>query len=126
MKVGMTATCTRIYTEEDRLLYLQLTGDSESAAGSKKHRLPEPLIGSLFSFLLGTELPGFGTNYLKQRMNFSGSGFYGEELTATVVITRLRPDKNLVNLETRCTNSRGETICRGEALVLAKDVAPHN
>ncbi|WP_237057369.1 hypothetical protein [Microbulbifer sediminum] len=80
--------------------------------------VPEPLIAGLFSYLLGEELPGHGTNYLKQHMRFHAPARAGEDLTATVTVTRLRPDKALVNLETRCTGEGGRLICDGDALVL--------
>ena len=80
--------------------------------------VPEPLIAGLFSCLLGEELPGHGTNYLKQHMHFHTLARAGESLTATVTVTRLRPDKALVNLETRCTGEGGRLICSGDALVL--------
>lgn len=80
--------------------------------------VPEPLIAGLFSYLLGEELPGHGTNYLKQHMHFHALARASEQLTATVTVTRLRPDKALVNLETRCTGDGGRVICDGDALVL--------
>jgi acyl dehydratase len=67
-------------------------------------------------------LPGRGTNYLKQHLEFPQPAFVGDELTATVKIVRLRPEKNLVNLQTTCTNVCGEIVCQGEALVFVKDV----
>ncbi|MBN7768633.1 hypothetical protein KUV44_09485 [Marinobacter daepoensis] len=81
-------------------------------------RVPEPLIAGLFSYLLGMELPGKGTNYLKQSMTFAAQARVNEPLTATVRISRLRPDKALVNLETICSGDNDRVICRGEALVL--------
>ena len=122
LALGMSASRSRTFTEEDRKLFMKLSGEKYLPGETGKQPIPEPLIGGLFSYLLGTELPGFGTNYLKQQMTFTGKGYYNEPLTATVKITRLRPEKHLVNLETTCTNSRGETICHGEALVLAKDI----
>ena len=122
--IGDTASCTRTFTDLDKQLYLQISGEEEGFRADGFTPLPEPLIGGLFSFLLGTKLPGFGTNYLKQKMQFTGQAYYGEPLTATVKITRLRPDKELVNLETKCINSGGKQICIGEALVLAKNVEP--
>ncbi len=122
LELGMSASCSRTFSEDDRKLFMQLSGEEYRPGEAGKHPIPEPLIGGLFSYLLGTELPGFGTNYLKQQMSFSGKGYFNEPLTAAVKITRLRPEKNLVNLETICTNSSGETICQGEALVLVKDV----
>jgi acyl dehydratase len=76
----------------------------------------------MFSFLLGTELPGRGTNYLKQKLAFLTPARVGEAITATVEITRVRPDKDLVNLRTMCVSACGEIVCEGEALVLVKDV----
>ncbi|HEX5677627.1 MAG TPA: hypothetical protein VFX91_06645 [Alcanivorax sp.] len=80
--------------------------------------VPEPLIAGLFSYLLGEELPGHGTNYLKQHMRFEGDARVDETLTATVTITHLRGDKALVNLDTLCTGEDGRMICAGDALVL--------
>ena len=84
--------------------------------------VPGSLLGGLFSYLLGTRLPGRGTNYLKQRLVFPAPAYPDEELTAEVEIVRLRPEKELVNLRTVCTNPAGEVVCEGEALVLVKDV----
>lgn len=80
--------------------------------------VPEPLIAGLFSYLLGEQLPGHGTNYLKQHMRFCAPARVDEPLTATVTVTRLRRDKALVNLDTRCTGDGGRLICDGDALVL--------
>jgi acyl dehydratase len=115
-EIGQRATTTRTFTANDlqefRALAGALTDDT----------IPGPLLGGMFSFLLGTQLPGRGTNYLKQALTFPAPALVGEAITATVEITRLRPDKDLVNLRTVCTNARGEIVCEGEALVLVKDV----
>lgn len=122
MSVGMSASCARVYTEDDRKRYRLLAQDDSNDLDEGRYRLPEPLIASMFSFILGTDLPGFGTNYLKQKMHFIRPAYFGEQLTATVTISQLRPEKNLVNLQTTCRNASGELVCSGEALVLAKDV----
>lgn len=124
MSIGMSASITRTFSDADRAVYQGLAQGPAPAPVDGRHPLPGALIGGLFSFLLGTDLPGFGTNYLKQKLEYLAPAYYGEELIATVTISRLRPDKNLVNLETTCHNARGELLCRGEALVLAKDVEP--
>jgi acyl dehydratase len=79
-------------------------------------------LGGLFSYLLGTELPGRGTNYLKQKLEFPAPAYPGRELIAAVEIVRLRPDKQLVNLRTVCTDPADTTVCQGEALVWISDV----
>ena len=117
MKLGDSASTTRVFDAEAIAGYEALAGVRVSDKG-----VPEPLIGGLFSYLLGAELPGYGTNYLKQTMEFSGTAPLGLPLTATVTITRIRPEKDLVDLETLCRDAEGKTVCRGRALVLVKDV----
>jgi 3-hydroxybutyryl-CoA dehydratase len=118
MQVGNRASLTRSFAPDDLQSFLAMAGHGPGALA----HVPEPLIGALFSYLLGVELPGFGTNYLKQEMIFESPAPVGEPLTATVEITRLRPDKHLADLATLCTDARGTVICRGRALVLIRDV----
>ncbi len=118
MKVGDKASVTRSFDEVALADFLDLT----HAMPPLRH-VPAPLIDSLFSYLLGVHLPGAGTNYLKQETNFLAPAPIGEPLTATVEITRLRPDKHLCDLSTTCTDSAGNLLCKGRALVLVKDVA---
>ena len=119
MKIGDKCTVSRRYSVADIARYQVLSG-AEAIDGDI---VPEPLIGALFSYLLGVELPGFGTNYLKQDLHFLSPAPLDEELTASVEVTRLRPDKHLVDLETVCRTEGGTEICRGRALVLVKDVS---
>lgn len=116
-EVGQKVEVSRTYQPEEAQTFAELS----NLDAPFMDRVPEPLIASLFSYLLGVKLPGSGTNYLKQEMQFVGSAPYGEELTASVEITRLRPEKHLVDLETICRRADGTEICRGRALVLAKD-----
>jgi 3-hydroxybutyryl-CoA dehydratase len=117
LKLGDRAHLTRIFTDQDLRDLHTLTG-APIADGD----VPEPLINSLFSYLLGVDLPGQGTNYLKQETRFLDTARRDEPLTASVKITRLRPEKHLVDLETNCHNATGNLIATGRALVYAKDV----
>ncbi|MDQ4076016.1 MAG: MaoC family dehydratase [Chloroflexota bacterium] len=119
-QIGQSATAKRRFTEADVAEFHGLAGGVRPQG--YEATIPGPLIGAIFSYLLGTELPGYGTNYLKQSLTFLAPAYPDEELTATVEVTRLRPEKELVNLRTVCINSRGEVICAGEALVLVRDV----
>lgn len=123
LMLGQRATLERTFTADDLHAYQALTARVAPAAALAEAVVPEPLIGALFSCLLGTALPGQGTNYLKQQMRFHAPAQVGERLTATVEIVRLRPEKALVNLRTTCFGADGRLICEGEALVLVKDVA---
>ena len=115
LKVGQSAQILRRYNSEDLAAYERLSG----AVGEA---VPEPLIAALFSYLLGVELPGSGTNYLKQDLIFKAPAPLNEQLKAKVEITRLRPDKHLVDLWSSCTGPDGKVICEGRSLVKAKDV----
>ena len=113
LKEGQSAKLNRTFTAEDVREWCELCQLDQDWPG-----VPEPLIAGLFSYLLGEELPGHGTNYLKQHMRFEEDARIGETLTSTVTITHLRGDKALVNLDTLCTGEDGRMICAGDALVL--------
>ena len=117
MRLGQSAEITRTYTAQEVAELAALAGTRRAA-----DFVPEPLIHALFSYLLGVELPGQGTNYLKQETRYLAAAPLGGPLTARVEITRLRPGKHLVDLSTSCTTSTGTRIAEGRALVLAKDV----
>lgn len=123
LAVGQSASQARTFTTKDIAAYTRLTGDNHPIySGPAGPVVPGPLLGGMFSDLLGTRLPGRGTNWLKQQMTYHHSVLAGEPITATVTITRLRPDKALVNLSTICTNSANDILCSGEALVLVQDL----
>lgn len=114
LQLEQQATVERRFSAEDVSDWCRLA----SLEDQMPDQVPEPLIAGLFSCLLGEELPGHGTNYLKQHMRFEEDARIGETLTATVTITHLRGDKALVNLDTLCTGEDGRMICAGDALVL--------
>lgn len=116
MKLGDRVEIRRSYSAEDLSVFSELAGTD-----APEH-VPEPLIAALFSYLLGVRLPGPGTNYLKQELNFALAAPLETELTASVQITRLRPEKHLVDLLARCVLPDGRVVCEGRSLVKAKDV----
>jgi len=113
IRVGDFAETTRTLTAAD-IAALAMFGGAPGAA---------PLIGAMFSALLGTRLPGPGTNYLKQEMRFHAGAPRDTLLTARVEVTRLRPQTRLIDLATTCHLPDGTLLCEGRALVLARDVA---
>lgn len=114
---GLSAQTTRTFGQADIEALHAVSGAPLSGDA-----VPEALLNALFSYLLGIELPGAGTNYLKQETEFLQPARIGEALTARVEITRLRPEKHLVDLATTCHSASGTLIARGRALVLARDV----
>jgi 3-hydroxybutyryl-CoA dehydratase len=118
LSIGQSASKVRSFTQQDVIDYRELTGDC-----AEDYLVPAPLIGGMFSDLLGTELPGRGTNWMKQSFRFVAAPRVGTQLIATVQVVRLRPDKDLVNLRTICIDTFGRLVCDGEALVMAREMA---
>lgn len=134
LALGQAAEIVRTFSVADLLEYRDLAGDANPAFSDAAYAeaqgwpglcVPGGLLGGLFSFLLGTRLPGRGTNWLKQRLVFPAPCFAGQEVTARVEIVRLRPEKDLVNLRGTCTTPDGRVVCEGESLVLVKDLEEH-
>ena len=115
--IGQSAELTRSFSAADVEAYVALGGHRPA-----DDAVPEPLVNALFSCLLGVRLPGQGTNYLKQESEFFEGARVGEPVTARVTITRLRPEKHLVDLSTTCLRADGGTVCEGRALVYVADV----
>lgn len=115
--VGSRERLERTYSAADLAAYARLSGQDCAAT-----ILPEPLIDALFSQLLGMQLPGIGSNYLKQESIYHEPARVGEMLTAEVEITRVREDQQLVDLATTCRGDGGRLLCSGRALVYIRDV----
>lgn len=118
LEVRQSATLTRTFTADDVAAYCALTGDTSFAPDT----LPGPLLGGLLSCVLGTQLPGRGTNWLKQSYRWIAPAPVGLAITVTVEITRLRPNKNLVNLRNEFKTEAGVVIGEGETLVGVSDL----
>ena len=111
MKVGDRASLQRTFAVQDVEAFNTLCGPTNAAM------VPEPLIGALWSCLLGVHLPGIGTMYLKQQTRFIRAASIGENLVATVEVTRIRPEKKLADLSTSCVGADGRLVAEGRALV---------
>jgi acyl dehydratase len=120
IRPGMDATSQRTITGADVIDYLDLVENPNPryAAGRS---IPPPLMGGLVSHLLGVELPGRGTNWLRQRYTFHMVVPVGSTVETRVEVTRVRPEKALVNLATTCVVA-GRTVVTGDALVLVSDL----
>src|SRR4051794_34433501 len=117
--IGQRATLARTFAARDVADFAALVGGNLDGV----EHVPSGLVGGLFSTLLGTTLPGRGTNWMKQSLRFRSRARVGERLTASVVILRLRPEKRLVNLRVECLTDGGAMVCESEALVLALEMA---
>jgi 3-hydroxybutyryl-CoA dehydratase len=126
-KVGDTAEITKTIEQKDIQAFAAVTGDhnpvhldEEFAKTTRfKQRIAHGMLtASLISAVLANKLPGEGSVYLGQTLQFVAPVFPGDEVTARVTVKEIREDKPIVKLETICFNQRGEVVIRGEATVL--------
>jgi len=123
IRVGDAALQTKAFTAEDVAEYRDLSGDAGLRFGpGGAEAVPGPLLAGMISDLLGTTLPGLGTMWMKQTLVYLGSAALGATVTAAVRVTRLRPDKGLVDLEATC-RCGGEDVVTGRALVMVPNLA---
>lgn len=125
--VGDSAEITKTITEADVQAFAEVTGDhnplhlDEAFAKTTRfgRRIAHGMLSaSLISSVLANKLPGEGSVYLGQSLQFVAPVFPGDEVTARVTVKEIREDKPILKLETICVNQRGDTVIRGEATVL--------
>ena len=126
LSVGQTAEFAKTVTETDIYLYAGITGDFNPAHVNEdyargtffKTRIAHGMLTAGFiSAVIANQLPGPGTIYLKQDMNFLAPVKIGDTITARVEIVEILQDKNKVKLKTICVNQEGVIVVAGEALV---------
>ena len=126
LTLGMQASLTRIVTEEDIVVFAQLTGDANPihldesyAAGTMfKGRIAHGIMtAGYLSALFGTRLPGPGAIYVSQSLSFRGPVRIGDAVTAQVVITELLAAKKRAIFACDCSVG-GKTVLQGEAVLM--------
>ena len=126
LTIGMTCELRKTFFENDVVSFASLSLDTnpvhldaEYAAKSifKKQIVHGFLTGSLISAIIGTKMPGPGSIYLHQEMNFKKPVFLGEEVRAVVTITSIKEEKSIVYLQTNCYNPQNEIVVEGSAII---------
>ena len=126
LKIGDAAEFAKTVTESDIYLYAGVTGDFNPAHLNEEYakktffktRIAQGMLTAGFvSGLLGVGLPGPGTVYLRQELDFLAPVHIGDTITARVEIIEVMDKKNRVRVRTTCTNQDGTKVLDGEALV---------
>ena len=124
---GAKATRTQTITDEMVRTFATLTGDSnpvhlddEYAATTRfgKRIAHGMLAASLISAALANDLPGPGTVYLSQTLQFKAPVYLGDTVTAIIEVKSAREDKPIATLITTCINQDNVIVLEGEAVVL--------
>ncbi|HQL00886.1 MAG TPA: MaoC family dehydratase [Smithellaceae bacterium] len=126
LSVGQTAQFAKTVAETDIYLYAGITGDFNPAHVNEdyargtffKTRIAHGMLTAGFiSAVIANQLPGPGTIYLKQDLNFLAPVRIGDTITARVEVVEIFMDKNKVKLKTTCINQENHFVLSGEALV---------
>ena len=127
LRVGDSAEFAKTVAESDIYLYAGITGDFNPAHVNEvyaqktffKTRIAHGMLTAGFvSAVIANQLPGPGTIYLKQELNFLSPVRIGDTITACVEVTEIIADKNRVRLRTTCSSHEGTLVLDGEALVI--------
>lgn len=78
--------------------------------------------GSLFSEILGNQLPGPGAIYLEQSFKFLAPIYIGSEITFIVEVLSVRADQKIIQVSTSCRDQTGCICIQGTATLLRRDI----
>jgi acyl dehydratase len=124
---GDSASRTTLVDEGMVSSWAALTGDDnpvhlDDAYASRsffRRKVAHGLIpASLVAALLGTRLPGPGSIYLSQTLDFRSPVFPGDSVTARVTVLEKDDSSRRVRLSTQAFNQGGVLVLDGEAWVL--------
>lgn len=128
IQVGDAAEFSKTISETDVYQFAGICGDFNPAHVNEDYAQGTPfksriahgmLSASLISTVIGTQLPGPGSIYMKQEVKFLAPVYIGDTLTARAEVVERIEDKQRVKLKTTCVNQAGKIVVDGEALVSA-------
>ena len=126
LEEGMTDVFAKTITDADIIGFAGVSGDTnplhlnhEFASGTIfKGRIAHGMLtASLISTVIGTKLPGPGCIYVSQNLRFRAPVRIGDTVTATCMVTKLIPEKRLIELSTVCTVA-DKPVVEGDATIL--------
>ena len=119
------------FTQEDVILFAQVSGDNnplhldaEFAATTafKRPIIHGALASSVFSKIMGTEFPGFGSVYLKQTSEYKRPMFVNQEYEAVFTVTSINADKHTAEISTEIFDVQtGKKTTEGSASIMNKE-----
>ena len=119
------ASITKEITEKDIIQFANISGDfnrihlDENYAKNtrfKKRIAHGMYISRFISSIIANKLPGEGSIYLSQTLNFLNPVYIGDYITTSVKIITIK--KNIYTLECKCVNQNKDLIIEGIAKIL--------
>jgi 3-hydroxybutyryl-CoA dehydratase len=116
----------RTYTQSLVKEFADLSGDinpvhlDEQFAATTLFKRPLAhgmLVASQISAALAQHLPGPGSIYLQQSMNFRKPVFWNDTIYCKITVVNVVLEKSLITLSTICYNENNEVVIEGEALI---------
>ena len=127
--VGEQASLTKTVSESDVTTFAGLIGDrnpihtdDEYARKSRfgKRVAHGVFTGGLISAVLGNDLPGPGSIYLSQQLEFLAPVFVGDTITAVVEVTSWRPEKRIITFKTDAYNQEEQQVVTGQSVLMVE------
>ena len=128
LNIGDSCERKHQVSEQDLILFAKASGDAnpihldeEYAATTQfKQRIAHGMFsGGLISAALASDLPGPGTVYLGQDLQFKRPVYIGDQLTVKLTISELDDKKPFVTLECLVINQDDKPVVTGTAKVMA-------
>jgi 3-hydroxybutyryl-CoA dehydratase len=129
---GEQASFAKTVTEADVTGFAGIIGDFNpihvDAEYARKTRFGRRvahgmLTGGLISTVLGNKLPGPGSIYLSQQLEFLAPVYIGDTITAVVEVVDWRPEKRIITLKTDAYNQEERQVATGMAVLLVDRAA---
>jgi len=126
--IGDTATYTRLITNQEVEAFAAVSGDHNPLHLDPEYAATTPfgeciahgmLTGALISAAIAMQLPGPGSVYLSQNIQFRAPVFLGDTLTVTLEVTDKHGKRPWVTLACTVENQEGKAVAKGEAQVAA-------
>lgn len=131
ISVGDTASYSRLVTEREVELFAAVSGDHNPVHLDPEYAATTAfgeciahgmLTGAFVSAAIAMELPGPGTIYLGQSLQFRAPVCLGDTVTVALEVIDKHASKPWLTLSTVVKNQDGKTIAKGEASVMAPTV----
>ncbi len=126
IRLNETAEFSKTISESDVYLYAGVTGDFNPAHINEEYaretffktRIAHGMLAAgLISAVIGMRLPGPGSIYVRQELDFLAPVRIGDTVTARVEVIEIMSEKKQLRLKTTCSTQNGTLVLEGQAII---------